>query len=457
MAEIPPLYPHDAPVPPPVADSRPRPRVRRRLPPLFWLLLGMLALLLLLGFGSIGYYFYLTHEPAQDEGWNDVWSDLEPAAISPGLAVWTLTDIDLEQVYRQAMAGNELDTATAIALTATDLSESQRLGWLTVLARRHASAGDGAIAGHLLQLAADIAILEPRLADLQRANALLDAAAGWSEQGKEKAARDMLDQVTLIVQHSTELSRPVRSRILENIAAVYKSMGDINAASAVEALAIGDAGPRADRPVNPFDILAEPIPYPEDVGQFVQQRKVQAQAFVDSWIANNGQTSRGQARALENALIDEDLRRAAYYQQALSDEALPVKQRAAILWDQIQWLSIKLRVASGFYGLELVPNWQAERPAIRQALHDAFLSLEQTLTEYIGGLPEQDQPGARANLYRQLLIWARTGLYPDADQQALGAAMNEAIGQGEAAPGVVPIATVEEEGSVVIRLQTSER
>jgi hypothetical protein len=173
---------------------------------------------------------------------------------------------------------------------------------------------------------------------------------------------------------------------------------------------------------------------------------------VDSWIANGGQVSRGQTRALEAALIDEDLRRTAFYQQQLSDEALGVQQRALVLWDQVQWLIIKHRIASGLMGISLVPNWEAERPAIRQNLHDAFIELQQALMDAIALTPAQLQPGAQASLYRDALIWARIGLYPDADQIFLSNALNDAIAQWTDATGVVPVATIDEEGRVSFSL-----
>jgi hypothetical protein len=187
---------------------------RRRLPPIFWVLVALLALLLLVGVGSIGYYIFLTVDTGKTEEVTDIWSDLDATAISPGLAIWALTDIEPEQIYRQAMANDELASATAMALTTANLPNTQRLGWLTVLARRHASAGDKATARHLLDLAADIAILEPTLADYRRAETMLDVAREWSAMGESEKARKQLDQATLITQRSDTLSPPIRQQIL---------------------------------------------------------------------------------------------------------------------------------------------------------------------------------------------------------------------------------------------------
>ena len=426
---------------------------KRRLPPIFWVLVALLALLLLVGVGSIGYYIFLTIDAGKTEELTDIWSDLDAGGISPGLAVWTLTDIEAEQVYRQAMANDELASATAMALTTPALPNTQRLGWLTVLARRNASAGNQATARHLLDLAADIAILEPTLADFQRAQTMLDVAREWSAMGESEKARKQLDHATLIAQRSTTLSPPIRQQILNGIAEIYVSLDDLDAARAIEALSSGGL-PAANTPPPPDPLapLRNELGYPPDMAQDVAKRKAEAQAFVDSWIANGGQTSRGQTRALEAALIDEDIRRTAFYQQQLSDEALGVHQRALVLWDQMQWLIIKNRIATGLMGLSLVPNWEAERPAIRQNLHDASAELQKTLADSITLLPTQQQAEAQVSLYRYALIWARTGLFPDADQIFLGNALNDAVGQWIDATGVVPVVIISEDGNVTFGL-----
>ncbi len=439
--------------PPPAGGGIEEGGAKRRLPPIFWILVALLTLFLLIGAGSIGYYIYLTIDTGKTEEVTDIWSDLDAAPISPGLAIWTLADIEPEQIYRQAMANDELASATAMALTTPDLPNTQRLGWLTVLARRHLIAGDKTTTRYLLGLAADIAILEPTLADYQRAETMLDVANEWSALGESDKVRKLLDHATLITQRSTTLSPPIRQQILNRIAEVYVSLGDLDAARAIEALSSGGL-PSSDTipPPDPLASLRNELGYPEDMAQNVAKRKAEAQAFVDSWIESGGQTSRGQVLALEAALIDEDIRRTAFYQQQLADEALGVHQRALVLWDQVQWLIIKYRVANGLMGISLVPNWEAERPAIRQNLHDAFVELQKTLTDANTLLPTQQQPEAQVILYRHALIWARTGLYPDADQIFLGNALNDAIAQWEDATGIVPVAIIDEDGRVTFSL-----
>ena len=454
MIDEPPVAP-----PPPIEEIPPStpipapPRSRRRLPPIFWILVMLLALLLFVGIGSIGYYILLTVDTGQTEELTDVWGVLDPAAITPGLAIWTLTDIESDQVYRQAMANDDLASATSVALTTPDLPDTQRLGWLLVLARRYAIIGNRTTARRLLELAADIAILEPELADYQRAEALVDVAQQWSDLGEDKQARKMLDNATLITQKSTTLSPPLRQQILGGIAAVYASLDDFEAARAIEALSSGGL-PTATitKPPDPLAPLNNELGYPDDLARDIARRKAEAQAFVDSWIASGGQVSRGQVLALEAALIDEDIRRTAFYQQQLSDEALGVQQRALVLWDQAQWLIIKRRIADGLMGISLVPNWEAERPAIRQTLHDVFVELQLALTDSITLMLSQQQRYFFKSSFESSANSKQNGLYPDADQIFLGNAMNDAVAQWPEDPGIVPVAIIDEAGEVTFGL-----
>ena len=408
--------------------------------------------MVIIGVGFIGYYFFLTQQSEQIEDTTDIWYDLDPAAISPGLAIWTLTDIEPEQVYRQAMANDDIASATSVALTTPDMSNTQRLGWIRVLARRYA-VSDRTTAAHLLELAGDVAILEPDLADYQRAEAFVDIAQQWSDQREDKRAREMLDNATLITQRSATLTPPVRKQILDGIATVYVSLGDFEAARAIEALSSGGL-PSAKPPKSPDPLapLNNELGYPDDLARDVSRRKAEAQAFVDSWIASDGQVSRGQVLSLEAALLDEDIRRNAFYQQQLTDEALGIQQRALVLWDKAQWLIIKRRIADGLMGISVVPNWEAERPAIIQNLHDVFADLHPALTESITLMLSQQQSEANINLFRDILIWSRVGLYPDADEVFLGNALNDEIAQWPEATGIFPVDSVNEAGHVTFGL-----
>lgn len=421
------------------------PSPRRRLPPLFWALTLLLALLVIVGVGSIFYYFTLTRAAAPAAGHDSPWDNLAAEDVLAGLAVWSLAEAPPEELFRQAMAIDAVETAAAATLTTAALTDEQRLGWLKLLARRQAAAGQQPQAAGLNQLTADLALLAPDLGDVQRAEALIAAAAVWDVLGRGADAHSLLVEATRVAEIGPELAPAIRRRLLEQIAEVYTTLGDHAAARAVRALpADAPALPPAALPgPDPLAFLATPPPYNDEIIRFQAARVRQAQAYVDAWVARSGQIGRGEAQMLEGALIDEDLARAVYYDQRLRDPALTPADRAALLWDRIHWLLIKYRAASGLYGAPLVANWIGERPAIRQNLHDAFVALTATLRAQIDALPAAEQAPAAHLLHRRLLIWARTGLYPDPDLRSLANALNDALRRWPDPPPLLPRALVE--------------
>ncbi|RME80308.1 MAG: hypothetical protein D6775_16550 [Caldilineae bacterium] len=440
---------HDSPLP-----SELTPPGRSVRTPLFWAMLTLTLVLFLTGVALIGYYWLLTREDTTPEPPANAWTLLRADQILPGLALWSLAEYPAEQEYRQAMGAEAIETATAAAITRPELPGVQRLGWLTVLARRQAGLGERNRALQLYSLAMDLAMLEPELGQHTRANTLLDVAAGLAELDDEAATRRALDQVVLIAVNSGELTASVRRQMLEDVASVYEQIGDLKAAAAIRALAINSPTPR--RPsttIDPLQVLQEPLEYPDDLADFRRARVAQAQTVINTWLAQNGQVSRVQWSALEAALIDEDLVRRAFYEQQFAREDLTPAMRARLLWDQVQWLLIKYRAARGLFGTELVANWVAELPAIRQQLNDTFAQLASALLEHIDTMRGDRQAEARYSLYRHLLIWARIGLYPDADRVFLANALNESLQQWSQADGILPAADVTDSDRVRIFLK----
>lgn len=431
---------------PPAPDIDAAPR--RRLPPIFWLLVGLVLALVLLGAGLIFYSIRLSRPAVSPSEQASPWDSLQSGEISVGLAVWSLAGIEPEQLYRQTMSGDDLETATATAVASPALPGDQRLGWLAVLARRQGAAGDRAEAGRLYQLAADLAMLKPGLGDSQRARALLAVAEGRADLVQPEAARPLLEQVTLIAQQSPELASPVRKQLLESVAAVYDRLGDDAAARATRALPADTPATGQPPPPDPLASLLNPPSYNAEVARFQAARLQQAQAFVDAWLARDGEVSRGQLQLLEGALIDEDLARAVYYEQRLNDPNLSLEGRAALLWDRIKWLIIKYRAASGLYGTDIVPAWGAEQPAIRQSLHDAFVEFTAVLLDTVDLSPAEEQAVARYQLYRNVMMWARLGFYPDADIVFLANALNDALAGWENAAGILPLAAIDSDNDV---------
>jgi hypothetical protein len=407
-----------------------------------WLLLAGLVILICAGVSLIAYGLVLTRQGQED--FTTPQEALRSDRILAGLTVSTLAGSTPDLLYRQAMAADSVETVASEALTNPQLSVGQRLGWLTVAGRRYALADESRRAAGLYQLAADLAMLQPNLTDSQRAESLLAVAEGWVDLKERDRARETLVQVSLVAERSPSIAPPIRKHLLDEVGRLYAALGDANAARAARALP-------ADAPAGPFlsslDPLAQiqavgPPAVPPAVADAIARRQVAAQGFVGSWADRQGQVAPGALSQLEQALLDEDVLRSAYYHARLQDVTLSPLERARAQWDQAQWLALKHRAAGGLFGAVLVANWKAELPAIRQATHDAFVQAEELLRQHIETLSPAQQAEATYNLYRAALIWGVLGLNPDADLVFLANALNDALLQWQQANGLMTVASI---------------
>jgi len=416
------------------------------------------VLLLVIGIGSIAYYFALTRQAAPAAPADNAWDSLKPQGISTGIAVWALTEVEPEQIYRQAMAITSLETAAAVAVTTPALPDEQRIGWLSVLARRYLLQNDNLRAQAFYRWDEDLVYLAPTLSDRQRLSTLLEIAQGWITLGESREAQRTLKQVVYGVQNSNELTIAVRRQILRTTADLYLQLGDVNQSRAIAALPLTASQPLTQvlTATFPQQWLTLSPPPDEDVTRFHATRIAEAQRFVDNWIANNGEVSRSQYQALAGALLDEDITRRVYYERYLGMEELSEDLRLAVLWDRVQWLVLKHRVASRLYGSSLVPNWESELPAIRQETHNAFADLIDQMIKETENLPQNEQAVTQLTIYRKALLWAQLGLYPDADQVFLANALNDSHRQLASPTALTPTITIADDNSLHISWSGTE-
>ncbi len=440
-------------------DSAAAVSARRRTRRLVFLLAMLAAGLLCVGIASLGYGLFLARRqaalPPPDV---NPWDRLDPARILAGPAVATLAGRDREQLYRLALAAEALDTVVAEAITAADMADGQRIGWLTVLARRYALTGERQQAAMLYQLAADLALLAPNLGDRARAEALLAVAEGWILLEEPARGREVLAQVLLLAQAGRYLEPSVRRHLLEDAARLYEQMGDAVTARTTRSLP-------ADQPGQPFTPLpdplltlweAGPLPYPDTLTRAIAARQTTAEAFIATWNERGAQVAPGSLAALGEALINEDLLRRAYYTDRLGNNSLSPLEQARTAWDQAQWLALKHRAAADRYGVTLVPNWKAELPAIRTLTREAFAQTLTLTQDYVQTLPAAQRGPALYHAYAHGLIWARLGLYPDADLVFLANAFNDALVAWQEVGGPLTVAVIGQDNIVRFHLMDTK-
>jgi hypothetical protein len=365
----------------------------------------------------------------------------EPQLISPGPAVWSLAGTPPDLVYRQAMAADELDTAAAATLLTPNLPANQRLGWVNVLAHRFIPGKRQADARVFLQYTADLAMVLPDLPDHLRAQILMQAAEGWAELDEKETATWALEQALIIAQFSPELTPALRKNLLTDIGEQTIQLGDVARGQAISAIPVLDYGvtPPHAFPLDP--ILQQPLAYPEAINNLQKERQQAAQFYVDDWSQRGGVASAGAARALENSLIDEDLGRQVYYRDQYAREDLEGDARARVIFDQVEWLAIKYRAASGLYGAPLVPQWQESRSDIGIDLRNSIVALHNEMNAYTATLPEDQQPAGKVAMDRLIMGWTVIGLYVGANLDVITDGLNQNIADWNVT-GVFPRAEV---------------
>ena len=142
------------------------------------------------------------------------------------------------------------------------------------------------------------------------------------------------------------------------------------------------------------------------------------------WLAASPGEREVLASALGESLAQEDAVRAAFYGAAGN---LPLADRLALLHDKVNWLSVRLRVARGAYGVSLVPEWEQQVDAIVIELRDAYTEMINGYGQQLDALGAIEKLSARVELLRQGVLWVRLGLFTDQGaEQALSEQLAEA-------------------------------
>ena len=408
----------------------------RRRSPLFWALVTFSMLFALAGILSLGLYARQKLAPPPPL-WTHPWQMPEPERISAGLAVWSLTNVSPDQVYRHAMAAKELDTVAAMALLTPRLPSGQRLGWLSVLAQRFPEEGRVADAHVFLNYSTDLVMLLPDLSDQLRANTLLQIADEWRTLGEKDQALWTLEQALILAQYSPYLTKPGRKNLFIQIGEQYVQLGDPNRGQAVAAIPVLSDGIPQQTTIPLGAVQEAPTTLPPSLQTLIQEREAAAQAYVNDWSQRGGEAAPGAAQTLANSLIDEDLGRSVFYDNVLAREDITPEERTRVLFDRVAWRAIQYRAANRLFGASIVPQWEADKMAIGLSLRDAIVELHNQSTIWINALPPSQQAEARVAMDRLILGWGLLGLYVGANLELASDAMNQDIAAWQAT-GVFP-------------------
>lgn len=393
------------------------------------LLLVAVIVLAATGLALLGVYVYsvLRAPTAVAARWVNPLNVVDARAVAPDLAVLTLAGENDERVIKAALDAGEIETAYATLAFSVLLPDTARSGQLLLLGRRFEA--QPARAAVCYQALLDQVTLAPTLSDVARADVSLQAARGFAALDQEWIARLATLQAENIARYSLTLLPAQRRAVLEQVIAAYQAQQDTKAAQAIrEKLTAYAAGPGISlEPSAPLlPALRGSVVLPEAVAQAIVARQQAAAELAARWLAADATGRAALAAALGEALVAEDAARVAFY---VTSEGLPLADQLALWHDQVAWLTIKLRVARGAYGVTLVPAWEGEAAAIGSALATAYTTLINGYGRQLDTLEAADAVEARVELLRQGLLWARLGLFPDAPESLLSEQLAEASRQ----------------------------
>lgn len=384
------------------------------------------VLLAIAGLALLGTYFFLSRQATAEVGWVDPQASIDSSLIAPDLAVLTLAGEGDDRIVRAALDAGERETAYATLAYSVLLPDTVRSGQWLVLANAY-QADDPSRAGIAYQAAMDLSALGPTLGDPARADVSLQIARGFAALDRSWLASIAVAQAETIARQSLTLMPAQRRDILGQVASTYERLEQADAARNVrDNLAAYSAGPGVGTaPVPPqLSALRGNVVLPVELTAALGARQQAAANMAALWLAASPGEREVLASALGESLAQEDAVRAAFYGAAGN---LPLADRLALLHDKVNWLSVRLRVARGAYGVSLVPEWEQQVDAIVIELRDAYTEMINGYGQQLDALGAIEKLSARVELLRQGVLWVRLGLFPDQGaEQALSEQLAEA-------------------------------
>jgi hypothetical protein len=360
-----------------------------------------------------------------------IWQDPLSVAglkIDPPLSVATLAGTGDIAAINAMLARGELDSALVTALYAIGLSDRQRLAQLQLIGERYAAGERAASARLAYQAVMDIVALSPSLSDFDRADALAQAGAALYLAKDPVMAGQSLDAGDTIALQSSFLKDANRYVLLGRLLHSAQQGSD---SARIQKLN-GDQAKFVDSDPNPAAPIEPPDPLPtidaptkDDALAAAQGKRISAALSISKLAASGAVVPPDLIDGLNAALFAEDDQWTRI--AAVPTTKLTLAQKVATLRAQIEWLTVKDRVARKAYGISIVPDWEDSEADIRSALAKAYENLNVLRTEQSVALPQtRDIELAQEYLLRRLLLAGRMGQYPNFPENDLVDQLNNA-------------------------------
>ncbi len=333
--------------------------------------------------------------------------------VDPALALASLGGVPEAEVIVEAIDKARPETALAALLFHPTLSDKESAGDFLRLAAAYVADGNRENGIFSYQMAGTIATLSPNIPDTVRADVFVQAAEGLITLNEATLAKFYLDRAFIVAARSPFLQAAHRRVILERLQKNYIILGERELARESLNLSANPPALALLTPEGPILPANEAVPLSAPVQEAEAKRWISAQELAASLVERGGRAPEAAREALSEALIDEDRQKLPFYKSELAT-ATRLSKKIDITLAQIEWLSIKYKVARRAYGMSIVPDWEEQAEQIRADLTKTYETLFALYADLIVALPEASQiDKATAERLRREILAGELGRYPN--------------------------------------------
>lgn len=397
------------------------------------LLLGFI-ICLTVGLLALGTLWWLYRAPTTMSTGTTALSTFQPEHIVPSLALMQLAGDPVEALAYQAINAGETETSRALTWIGLTQMAPARIALLLKLATAAAAEEQPATAQALYQQVRALAVLDSALSPLARSQALLRCVSGLLDLNEQAAARDVAQQVLIIVKQAPDLLPAQRNQILRDLQSLTLPLRTEDAfhRELTELIRNPYLSLNTTLFSGQWPTLTETSALDPLLVSVAAERQQAARAFAQRLLQVQPLDAEAERQRLILALSIEDQERAAYFYQISATQNLTFSLQFLALEQQRDWLITKLAVAQQLYGVSLIPEWETDQSAIVQALAQVTADLQQQLLTLAQSqsTPEQ-QVAQRFYALTWLAQQIEFGLYPQSNAAEVGEQLR--VLQGEMA------------------------
>ncbi len=372
----------------------------------------VIILLLILALALFGFLLKQPETPAGTHA-DSPQLILQSTSVDPALSITQLGGIAATDVINLALDKSRPGTALVTIASTPSLDPKTTAGSLLLLGSKFDQLKDATRAALSYQLAGTIATISPDLSDTLRADIFLQAGNGLAALDKAVQAKIYLDQAYLIATESNFLQPAYRRSVLEQLNRAYISINQPDRArqSSTQSLSPSDLVSQGETQLELPTL--EPIPLSEAVQNAEKARWQAAQQVAKNLVELGGSVQPEHLTALHDALVNEDAVKTAFFADAVEAEQ-QLSGKANIIHSQIEWQSLKYRIAQGEFGISLVPEWETNAEQLRSDLTASYETLFRLYGDIIVAIPDASQiDRATEELQRRQLLAGKLGWYPN--------------------------------------------